>query len=146
MRPTPQRNSWSNRPSSSAIRLRGRALQQARTELFKRNLLCASCQKKGIPRLATERDHVILLFEGGADDPSNTVGLRNPCHKEKTQQGSNKARGITTKPRMRSLRYERNSAGEVAPLAQVMPLSLAIRARSGAACIRSLGQFRDDLA
>jgi hypothetical protein len=35
------------------------------------------------------------------DDPSNTVGLCTECHKEKTQQESNRARGITTKPRMR---------------------------------------------
>lgn len=94
--------SWSNKPSSSATRLRGRALQQARAELFKRNPYCVSCQKKGIARLATERDHVIPLFEGGTDDASNTVGLCNPCHKEKTQQESNRARGITAKPRMRS--------------------------------------------
>lgn len=96
------RKSWSNRPSSSGTRLRGRALQQARAELFKRNPLCVNCQKKGITRLATERDHVIPLFEGGTDDTNNTVGLCNPCHKEKTQQESNRARGITTKPRMRS--------------------------------------------
>ena len=70
-----QRKSWANRPSSSATRLRGRALQQARAELFKRNPYCVSCQKKGITRLATERDHVIPLFEGGTDDASNTVGL-----------------------------------------------------------------------
>ncbi|WP_107694506.1 HNH endonuclease signature motif containing protein [Nitrosospira sp. Nsp2] len=97
-----QRKSWSNRPGSSETRLRGRALRQARAELFKCNPLCVRCQKKGITRLATERDHVVPLFEGGTDDPSNTVGLCNPCHKEKTQQESNRARGITTKPRMRS--------------------------------------------
>ena len=97
-----QRKSWANRPGSSETRLRGRALQQARAELFKRNPYCVTCQKKGISRLATERDHVIPLFEGGTDDPSNTAGLCNPCHKEKTQQESNRARGITTKPRMKS--------------------------------------------
>jgi 5-methylcytosine-specific restriction protein A len=72
-----QRKSWSKRPSSSATRLRGGALQQERSELFSRNPLCVSCQKKGITRLATERDHVIPLLEGGTDDPSNTVGLCN---------------------------------------------------------------------
>jgi 5-methylcytosine-specific restriction protein A len=113
MKPQP-RKSWSNRPSSSATRLRGRALQQARAELFSRNPLCVSCPKKGITRLATERDHVIPLFEGGTDDASNTVGLCNPCHKEKTQQESNRARGITTKPRMRSGCDE--SAGQLIPI------------------------------
>jgi 5-methylcytosine-specific restriction protein A len=82
--------------------LRGRALQQARAELFSRNPLCVSCQTNGITRLATERDHVIPMFEGGTDDASNTVGLCAGCHKEKTQQESNRARGIVTKPRMRS--------------------------------------------
>ena len=57
-----QRKSWANRPGSSETRLRGRALQQARAELFKRNPYCVSCQKKGISSLATERDHVIPLF------------------------------------------------------------------------------------
>jgi 5-methylcytosine-specific restriction protein A len=98
MRPTSaQRKSWAYRPNSSETRLRGRALQQARAELFNRNPYCVNCQKKGISRLATETDHVIPLFEGGTDDPSNTVGLCNPCHKEKTQQESTRARGITTK-------------------------------------------------
>jgi 5-methylcytosine-specific restriction enzyme A len=95
-----QRKSWSNRPSSSETRLRGRALQQARAELFRRNPLCVNCQKKGITRLATERDHIINLAEGGTDDPGNTQGLCVDCHKAKTQRESNKARGITSRPRM----------------------------------------------
>jgi 5-methylcytosine-specific restriction protein A len=92
--------SWSRQSSSSDVRLRGRKLQQAREELFRRNPYCVHCKAKGIARIATERDHIINLASGGTDDIDNTQGLCADCHKAKTQSESNRARGIASKPRM----------------------------------------------
>lgn len=91
---------WSNTSSASDGRMRGRRLQEARAELFRRNPLCVNCERNGVTRLAAERDHIIPLFEGGTDDLSNTTGLCKPCHQAKTQAESNRVRGITTKPCM----------------------------------------------
>jgi 5-methylcytosine-specific restriction protein A len=92
--------SWSNSSHTSDKRLRGRKLQQAREELFRRNPYCVHCKARGMLRLATERDHIINLAAGGTDDIDNIQGLCADCHKAKTQRESNRARGITSKPRM----------------------------------------------
>lgn len=65
-------------------RVTGRRLQRMREELFQRDPLCAGCRKLGLVRLATQRDHVVPLEEGGADDASNTQGLCDECHEQKT--------------------------------------------------------------
>jgi 5-methylcytosine-specific restriction protein A len=83
---------WGNRSSASDGRMRGRRLQQARAALFRSNPLCVNCERNGIVRLATERDHIINLADGGTDDPSNTQGLCKDCHQAKTQQESQRAR------------------------------------------------------
>jgi 5-methylcytosine-specific restriction protein A len=63
-----------------------------RAELFARNPLCVECEKRGITRLATQRDHIKPLFEGGADDDSNTQGLCEECHEGKSLQESIRSR------------------------------------------------------
>ena len=90
--------SSSNRSSASDGRMRGRRLQEARAELFRRNPLCVNCERNVITRLATERDHIINLAEGRTDDPSNMQGLCKPCHQAKTHSESNRARGVTNRP------------------------------------------------
>lgn len=75
----------------SVKRKTGRWLQQARARLFARDPLCADCQRQGIVRLATQRDHIVPLAEGGTDDDDNVQGLCDACHEMKSKHES--ARG-----------------------------------------------------
>lgn len=68
-----------------------------RANLFMRDPLCAECKKHGRVTLATQRDHVIALEDGGTDDESNEQGLCDYCHdvksKEERRRGQLRARG-----------------------------------------------------
>jgi 5-methylcytosine-specific restriction enzyme A len=55
-----------------------------RAALFKADPLCAECKRNGLVRLATQRDHIIPLAEGGLDQESNTQGLCYDCHEGKS--------------------------------------------------------------
>lgn len=55
-----------------------------RAALFARDPLCAECRRHGRVTLATQRDHVVPLAEGGKDDESNEQGLCNDCHEAKS--------------------------------------------------------------
>ncbi len=83
--------------ASSSKRVTGRKLQQRREALFRRDPLCAECKRKGCVELATQRDHIIPLAEGGRDDETNEQGLCDDCHREKSLaealRGRMKARG-----------------------------------------------------
>lgn len=65
-------------------RMTGRKLLEARARLFSDNPLCVRCSQLGRVTLATERDHVIPLSEGGTDNDSNVQGLCHDCHEEKS--------------------------------------------------------------
>ncbi len=62
----------------------GRKLQAARARLFSANPLCVACEKLGRVRLATQRDHIVSLGDGGLDDDTNVQGLCDDCHDEKS--------------------------------------------------------------
>ena len=47
--------------------------------------LCVLCRALGRRTLATIRDHIIPLAEGGADDSTNQQGLCKDCSDIKTQ-------------------------------------------------------------
>jgi len=66
-------------------RVTGRKLQALRSELFARNPLCVTCDAQGRVSLATQRDHIVPLAEGGADDDSNVQGLCEECHDRKSK-------------------------------------------------------------
>jgi 5-methylcytosine-specific restriction enzyme A len=66
-------------------RTRGRELQRRRARLFSTNPWCVTCAKEGRRTLATIRDHVIPLAEGGCDDETNEQGLCQRCSDRKTQ-------------------------------------------------------------
>jgi len=68
----------------SVQRIRGATLQRRRKLWFTLHPLCVACQKKGVTSMATELDHVVPLFKGGADDQSNLQGLCPTCHEQKT--------------------------------------------------------------
>lgn len=69
-------------------RIRGRRLQQRRKALFDRDPLCARCRLQGRVTLATIRDHVVPLAEGGKDDETNEQGLCQSCSDAKTAEES----------------------------------------------------------
>jgi 5-methylcytosine-specific restriction enzyme A len=74
---------WVKKPTATK-RVTGRKLQRLRKELFTANPLCVECAKLGFTTLATQRDHIVALTDGGADDESNTQGLCQPCHEAKS--------------------------------------------------------------
>lgn len=76
-------------------RITGRRLQAMRAKLFSSAPLCAECERQGRVTAATQRDHVIPLFEGGLDDESNEQGLCNDCHDVKSQAEAQRARRKT---------------------------------------------------
>lgn len=81
--PRHPREQWAKRPEITK-RITGRKLQKLRAELFARDPRCAECRKQGRLSLATQRDHIAPLAEGGADDDSNVQGLCDDCHREKS--------------------------------------------------------------
>lgn len=85
------------KPVTAAKRITGRKLQRLRSELFGRDPLCAECRRAGVVTLATQRDHIVSLEEGGKDIESNTQGLCRECHDAKSkaerERGQQRARG-----------------------------------------------------
>jgi 5-methylcytosine-specific restriction protein A len=67
-------------------RITGRRLQAMRAALFSRNPFCAECNRQGHVKLATQRDHIISLADGGLDDESNEQGLCTECHDAKSKK------------------------------------------------------------
>jgi 5-methylcytosine-specific restriction protein A len=57
-----------------------------RARLFQRQPLCVTCLQQGYTTVATIRDHVIPLAEGGRDDETNEQALCQRCSDVKTQQ------------------------------------------------------------
>ena len=73
-------------------RITGRKLQALRAALFRADPLCAECKRQGRVRLATQRDHITPLAEGGLDDESNVQGLCGECHEGKSLNESLRGR------------------------------------------------------
>ncbi len=63
-----------------------------RAALFTSQPLCVECRAQGRVTLATQRDHIVSLEEGGADDDSNVQGLCQPCHDAKSKAESQRGR------------------------------------------------------
>ncbi|MBF9263925.1 HNH endonuclease [Paracidovorax cattleyae] len=87
---------WTKRPDA-VKRVTGRRLQRMRAELFARDPLCAECRRLGLVVLATQRDHIVPLEEGGADEVTNTQGLCDEHHDAKSkaerERGARRAAG-----------------------------------------------------
>lgn len=65
-------------------RIRGRANQRRRERILSAQPLCVLCEAEDRVALATEVDHVVPLWKGGADDESNLAGLCAACHRAKS--------------------------------------------------------------
>lgn len=83
--------SWAKRPNATK-RITGRPLQRLRAALFDADPCCAECKRQGHLTLATERDHIKPLQEGGKDDDTNVQGLCFDCHEVKSK--AERARGV----------------------------------------------------
>lgn len=82
------RHGWTN----DTTRVRGRRLQDLRRQLFRHEPLCRVCAAKGLTVVATIRDHIVPLAEGGTDEASNIQPMCQACSDEKTKRES--ARGL----------------------------------------------------
>lgn len=63
-----------------------------RAELFAREPLCRLCFRRGDVVVATERDHIVPLEEGGKDEDANVQPLCADCHDAKSK--AERARGV----------------------------------------------------
>lgn len=82
------------RKTHAVPRRSGAWLQRQREELFRAEPWCRACKAKGLLSLATIRDHITPLAEGGPDVTSNTQPLCQACSDAKTRQESKRGRGI----------------------------------------------------
>ena len=114
---------WASTPGQVKRRT-GRALQRDREALFSREPLCRECVSQGRTTLATIRDHIKPLAEGGVDDDSNVQPLCQACSDAKTAAES--ARGV------RRAFYGRRPMDGVhsAPLASTDGATMAEKSRS----------------
>jgi|GEM_PF-4846417 len=92
-----KRRAWM--PALSVVnRVTGRRLQSMRAALFMREPLCRSCSERGFSVIATQRDHIVSLAEGGTDDDSNVQPLCDGCHSQKTLAEALRGRGLAARP------------------------------------------------
>ncbi|MCB2007567.1 MAG: HNH endonuclease, partial [Rhodoferax sp.] len=75
---------WVKKPTA-AKRVTGSKLRAMRASLFRRQPLCVHCEAQGRVVLATQRDHIIPLADGGPDDDTNVQGLCVECHAVKSK-------------------------------------------------------------
>jgi 5-methylcytosine-specific restriction enzyme A len=88
--PSRPRPAWHH--ATPVHRVRGRELQRRRRALFEANPLCVVCLEHGRIVVATIRDHVIPLAEGGRDEEANIQAICGECHDTKTQAESRRGR------------------------------------------------------
>jgi 5-methylcytosine-specific restriction enzyme A len=74
------------------MRVRGAKLQEMRRRLFRRQPLCVQCLEEGLETIATIRDHIIPLAEGGRDDETNEQALCQTHSDLKTQAEAQRGR------------------------------------------------------
>lgn len=72
----------------------GSWLQRQREELFRAEPWCRACKEHGRLTMATIRDHITPLGEGGTDEPSNVQPICEACHDAKTKVEALRARGL----------------------------------------------------
>jgi 5-methylcytosine-specific restriction protein A len=83
---------WRSVVPPSVTRITGRRLQALRYALFRRQPLCVQCLKDGRSTVATIRDHIQPIAEGGADDDANTQALCQRCSDAKTNEEAARGR------------------------------------------------------
>jgi 5-methylcytosine-specific restriction protein A len=112
---------WRTLDRLEVPRIRGRELQRRRARLFARERWCRACAQDGRRILATVRDHIVPLAEGGTEDDSNIQPLCLDCSDAKTERESR--RGVQRSqmtPRFRKSATPRDSAGHFVTRRQQM--------------------------
>jgi 5-methylcytosine-specific restriction enzyme A len=71
---------------SSAMRGYGAGHRKKRERLLNERPLCVACQAEGKASLASIRDHIVPLEDGGTDGRDNEQPLCETCHNKKTHQ------------------------------------------------------------
>lgn len=74
-------------------RTRGNKWMRMRAKWLSKHPLCCMCQAEGYVTAAREVDHVVPLWEGGADDESNFQSLCIEHHKAKTSEEAKRRGG-----------------------------------------------------
>jgi 5-methylcytosine-specific restriction protein A len=91
--PAHQRKVWS-KYADAPQRITGRRLQKMRESLFAREPLCRLCMQQGHTTLATIRDHIVPLAEGGTDDDENIQPICADCDDVKSKAERLRGRGL----------------------------------------------------
>lgn len=84
--PAHARQPWRPVDRPIPVRIRGTHLQRLRRQLFERQPLCVECDKVGRVSIATIRDHIIPIAEGGTEAEANTQALCQSCNETKRKQ------------------------------------------------------------
>lgn len=87
------RKVWS-KYADAPKRVTGRRLQAQRHALFSREPLCRLCAQRGLATVATIRDHIVPLAEGGTDDDTNIQPICAACDEVKSAAERLRARGL----------------------------------------------------
>lgn len=78
-------------------RVRGRALQEIRERILRRDggiCRCEDCQRTGALKEAQEVEHRVPLWAGGQEDDANRYAIASDCHKAKTaREAAERVRG-----------------------------------------------------
>lgn len=80
--------------ADSPQRITGRRLQRMRDALFAREPLCRLCAAAGHTTLATIRDHIKPLAEGGTDTDDNIQPICDGCDEVKSKAERLRGRGL----------------------------------------------------
>lgn len=89
----PRLSAAAKTPAPRVNRRTGQWLQAQRQSLFRSEPWCRSCKASGALTIATIRDHIQPLFEGGADEPANIQPLCKDCHDRKSRSEMRRAVG-----------------------------------------------------
>lgn len=66
----------------------GRPWRRLREQILERDgylCQCQACEKRSVPLIAHEVDHIKPIAQGGTDDPKNLQAINRDCHKAKTR-------------------------------------------------------------
>ncbi|WJJ93429.1 HNH endonuclease [Neopusillimonas aromaticivorans] len=84
---------WTKTPEQSGRG--GRPWRRLRDQILERDgylCQCEGCQRRALPLVAHEVDHIKPISQGGTDDPGNLRAINRDCHRAKSQAEAQRAR------------------------------------------------------
>ncbi|WP_169805957.1 HNH endonuclease [Azohydromonas lata] len=82
--------------TTETVRITGSRLQAIRERILRRDnglCQCEECKAAPVPRLASVVDHVVPLWEGGAESDENRQSLNVGCHARKSAEEARRRAG-----------------------------------------------------